>query len=362
MLSSEPVTHVFIAPHPDDAALSCGGLIASLREVGQNVTIISVYSGGPRGDQPLDEYQRAALGFGTKAVWPLTEGFRRDNIPSDVDVRDLVGAASAPWAADPERIAVTQERANTQARQFWQRAAWTRSANVTNRESDGRPVADTVGGQASLEAIDFAAADAIAIRKVEDERYAFFIEASVVSLDLPDAVFRDYAGDEQLLGDVREGDEPPFEILRREILRLEPQMVYFPLGVGGHVDHQLCREVGLALLGEDRRWIMPAPEFANRLTFYEDFPYAWWGDFRGPSHWDRAVDLPAGLEFAPRYSDITDMMERKAAGIRLYGSQTERLFVSDQGMLDDLAGYHARIAMEGGIHGFAERYWTAVRP
>jgi len=26
------MTHVFVAPHPDDVALSCGGLIASLRE------------------------------------------------------------------------------------------------------------------------------------------------------------------------------------------------------------------------------------------------------------------------------------------------------------------------------------------
>ena len=31
------MTHVFVAPHPDDVALSCGGLIGSLRELGQNV-------------------------------------------------------------------------------------------------------------------------------------------------------------------------------------------------------------------------------------------------------------------------------------------------------------------------------------
>ena len=39
------MTHVFIAPHPDDVALSCGGLIASLRELGQNVAILTLYSG-----------------------------------------------------------------------------------------------------------------------------------------------------------------------------------------------------------------------------------------------------------------------------------------------------------------------------
>ena len=42
------MTHVFVAPHPDDVALSCGGLLASLRELGQNVTILTVFSGDGR--------------------------------------------------------------------------------------------------------------------------------------------------------------------------------------------------------------------------------------------------------------------------------------------------------------------------
>ena len=44
------MTHVFVSPHPDDIALSCGGLVASLRELGQAVTIICVFSGGAGGD------------------------------------------------------------------------------------------------------------------------------------------------------------------------------------------------------------------------------------------------------------------------------------------------------------------------
>ena len=51
------MTHVFVAPHPDDVALSCGGLIASLRELGQNVTIITVFSGNGEVED-LSEYQR----------------------------------------------------------------------------------------------------------------------------------------------------------------------------------------------------------------------------------------------------------------------------------------------------------------
>jgi LmbE family N-acetylglucosaminyl deacetylase len=354
------MTHVFIAPHPDDVALSCGGLIASLRDLGQNVTIITVYSGSSA-DAGLNDYQRAALGFGNKAVWPLTEAFRRDNIAPDFELAPVGGAP--PWQADPDRLEITQERANTQARQFWQRAAWTRSANITNLETDARPVADSTGGQASMDRVEFEAADAMAIRKAEEERFAFLMEASVVFLDLPDAVYRGYHGDSELLGRVRDDDQPPYEVLREEILRLEPQTVYFPLAVGGHVDHQLCREVALALLAEGRRWVMPGPSFLGRLSFYEDFPYAWWTDFRGPSEDGRLdIDLPSGVALSAQYSDISDVMDRKAAGIRLYASQIQRLFENEQQMLDDLAGYAARTALYGGRGGYAERYWATVRP
>lgn len=355
------MTHVFVSPHPDDIALSCGGLVASLRELGQTVTILTVYSGSG-GSERLTDYQRAALGFGNKAIWPLTEAFRRENIAPDYPV-DPTPAGMAPWMADPDRLEVTQDRANTQARQFWQRAAWTRSANITAVETNDRPLADSVGGQGSQERVDFEAADAMAIRKAEEERYAYLIEGSVIFLDLPDAVHRGYEGDDQLLGDVRPDDLPPYDELRQEILRLEPQMVYFPLAVGNQVDHQLCREVGLALLAEGRRWVMPGPGFVGRLSFYEDFPYAWWSDFAGPTDTGlQGLDLPAGVVLEAQYSDIADVMERKAAGLSLYASQMPRLFESEQQMLDDLAGFHARTALAGGTNGYAERYWATVRP
>lgn len=359
------MTHVFVSPHADDIALSCGGLVASLRDLGQNVTIITVFSGSSDAPAPAD-YRRTALGFGTKALWPLTEAFRRDNIGADYEITPTP-AGTPPWMADPERLAITQERANTQARQFWQRAAWTRSANITNAETEARPLADSIGAQGSTQPTVYDAADAMGVRKMEEERFAYLMEASVIFLDLPDAVHRGYEGDTQLLGAVRDDDEPPYEILRREILRLEPQMVYFPLAVGNHVDHQLCREVGLALVGEGRRWVMPAESFVGKLSFYEDFPYAWWTDFSGPTDGAAGdnrlgLDLPAGVGLEARYADITDTLDRKAAGIRLYASQLDRLFASEQGMLDDLAGYGARVAAAGGVSGFAERYWATVKP
>ena len=126
----------------------------------------------------------------------------------------------------------------------------------------------------------------------------------------------------------RADDDAPFELLRQEIARLEPQKVYLPLGVGGHVDHQLCREVGVRLLQEGRRWVMPGPDYAGIVTFYEDFPYAWWNDFRSAEDLPGAplAALPPDVSVIAEYADITDQLERKIMGINLYESQMERLF------------------------------------
>ena len=190
------MTHVFIAPHPDDVALSCGGLIASLRELGQNVTIITVYSGQRRRGSPAG-YQREALGFGSKAVWPVTEAFNRSDILADWPTAALVPS----WAATEEGLEATQSEADAAAKRFWQRSSWYRRASVRNESLADQPVMDDLSTQGAVftdEVMEAAAAgDLMARRRVEDERFAYFAEASIVFLDLPDAVFRGYEGDER---------------------------------------------------------------------------------------------------------------------------------------------------------------------
>lgn len=354
------MTHVFVAPHPDDAALSCGGLIASLRELGQSVVIVTVYSGGAHADPTPGEAQRVAVGFGTKTLWPDTQAFDRSNIAAEYPVAVDGGG---PWQADPGRVDATQARADTQARQFWQRAAWTRSANVTNEAHYGRPLRDDLSTQGTLARYDAATNGVADRRKAEDERYAWFIEAAIVDLDLPDATHRGYDGEAALLGEPAPDDEPPVDLLRREIVRLEPQHVYLPAAIGGHVDHRLCRDAGLALLAEPAAWVMPGPSLVGRLSFYEDFPYAWWSDQSARIAFaEQGVELADGMTLEARYADISDQLERKSAGLRVYGSQMPRLFESEQHMLDAVAGFAARTAQAGGLgSSAAERYWSVVR-
>jgi LmbE family N-acetylglucosaminyl deacetylase len=357
------MTHVFVAPHPDDVALSCGGLIASLRELGQNVAIVTVFSGAGSGGS-LTEYQREALGFGSKALWPATEAFNRADIAPDFGPDGEVPA----WAATDDRLEATQQDADASAKRFWQRASWYRRASIRNKPLAGQLLVDDLPTQGAVytdSLVEAAAAgEAMAERRLEDERYAYFAEAAIVFLDLPDAVFRGYEGDAELLGAPRDDDLSLTDVLRREIARLEPQVVYFPLGVGGHVDHQLCREAGVALLAEGRRWVMPGPEWAGRVAFYEDFPYAWWYGFNGlddlpPGSLD---GLPDGTLLTPRYAEVSDQIERKITGIGLYASQLDRLFGGEKAMASAVRRHASTVAGLGGIPGAAERYWHSLVP
>src|SRR5918911_1884659 len=210
------MTHVFVAPHPDDAALSCGGLIASLRELGQNVTIVTVFSGS--GDvHDLSSWQREALGFGTKTMWPVTEAFNRANVRNDWPVYDDPQTAP-PWAATSDRLDATQVDADAAAKRFWQRSSWYRRASIHAESLAGQAVIDELPTQGAVftdEVMDAAAAGELAARRrMEDERFAYFAEASIVFLDVPDAVYRGYEGDGQLLGAPRDDDVDVYQMVR----------------------------------------------------------------------------------------------------------------------------------------------------
>jgi hypothetical protein len=121
--------------------------------------------------------------------------------------------------------------------------------------------------------------------------------------------------------------------------------------------------VGVRLLEEPRRWVMPGPDYAGMVAFYEDFPYALWNDFRGLDGLgaDPFAGLPRDVSLNPVYADITDELETKIMGISLYESQIERLFDGTREMANAVRS-HGRVTAElGGVDGSAERYWVSGR-
>ena len=106
---------------------------------------------------------------------------------------------------------------------------------------------------------------------------------------------------------------------------------------------------------------MPGPEYAGIVTFYEDFPYAWWNDFSSLD--DLPADAPsstcpAEIALMPDYADIGDQLERKITGITLYESQIDRLFGGTQEMARQVRAYARKVALLDGSAASAERYWS----
>jgi LmbE family N-acetylglucosaminyl deacetylase len=58
-----PVAHLFLAPHFDDVALSCGGEVARIVAAGASAAIVTIFAGVPPTEMPLTPY----------AQWHLTE-------------------------------------------------------------------------------------------------------------------------------------------------------------------------------------------------------------------------------------------------------------------------------------------------
>ena len=64
------------------------------------VAMLALPLGSSASSGQLTDYQRRALGFGTKANWPLTEAFRRDNIAAEYSV-DADPAFTTPGRSSP---------------------------------------------------------------------------------------------------------------------------------------------------------------------------------------------------------------------------------------------------------------------
>ncbi|HEU6439575.1 MAG TPA: PIG-L family deacetylase [Terriglobales bacterium] len=310
------MTHVFVSPHPDDAALSCGGLIARLRDGGEPVTILTVYSGAGSLDR-LTPYQRLALGFGSREKWQPSD----DAGLSDAGLTDAATPADASASAPG-------------------------GANL----ADAAPAnaGEGPGAAPTPEQV-------MAVRRAEDESFARFVGASVVFLNLPDAVFRGYEGDAELLGEPRPDDPAPVEELRAALAGLAPDALYLPFAIGGHVDHRGTRRAAMALLAE------PGSPYLDRARFYEDFPYALTTGFERPEQLDPEIpaSLPAGVALTPEYVEMADLLDRRLAGLRAYESQLGRLFGGDSPMASDVRGRATRVGELGGI-GPSERYWRVT--
>jgi LmbE family N-acetylglucosaminyl deacetylase len=194
--------HLFLSPHFDDAALSCGGQIAALTRQGTRVVIYTVMAG-----EPPPGFQHTAFTKELEERWQLGES-------------PIQGRRAEDLAA----------------------------AKVLGAEAEFGPYADCV----------------------------YRIDPETGKALYPDV--------ESIFGEIHPDDTVNRTALAMSF-KLQPgDVIHAPLGVGHHVDHQLVRDMALAL-----EEIYPD----SPIFFYEEYPYKETGDrWKQPSmHWMLRLSL-----------------------------------------------------------------------
>jgi LmbE family N-acetylglucosaminyl deacetylase len=252
--------HIYVQPHFDDAALSCGGAIALQTATGQRVLIVTVFGGVP-----------------------------------------AAGTTLSPFAAQ-----------------------------VHQKMGLGPD-----------------AAEAVRRRREEDAAAAEILKADTLWLEYLDAIYRgtpaQYQSEEALYGTVHANDLPLDEELAGTLMAIHERAplaaIYAPLGIGHHVDHQLCCSA--------------ADRLAQRnvnVKFYEDFPYA----ATAGSLEERQREL--GIAMEPELVEVSGTLQAKEDAVLAYRSQVPQLFGSEDQMrqaVRSFASVQRRTYPGIGI----ERYW-----
>ncbi len=190
------------------------------------------------------------------------------------------------------------------------------------------------------------ASEAVEQRREEDRAALAVLGAEVVHWPYKDCIYRRtsegdflYDSEEALWGGVHPAEEDLLGELvdRLTELPLTPDgALYVPLGVGGHVDHQLTRRA--------------IERARGAVTYYEDYPYAEdcasVGVALGDRRWEAEV---------VRLSE--EALEAKIAAIACYRSQISSLWMDTM----DMVGAVRSFAKRRGAGRPAERYWLPVQ-
>lgn len=189
------------------------------------------------------------------------------------------------------------------------------------------------------------AEDVLSVRRAEDAAAAAVLGCRTRWLGYFDAIYRGdrYEEDGELFGQLQEVEAGLVPMIAEEVLNLPEResesAVYVPLGVGGHVDHQLTFAAGQLLAARG------VPVFA-----YEDCPYA----IHTPAGVDRRLEALGEQVGTPVVVPIGAMIERRITAIAAYTTQVPVIFRFTDDMPGVVAMHAARV---GGDRGPAERYW-----
>ncbi|EER22289.1 MULTISPECIES: PIG-L deacetylase family protein [spotted fever group] len=149
-------------------------------------------------------------------------------------------------------------------------------------------------------------------RNAEDNRFAKQFSLNKINLNFPDSsVLRHTAHSEIIC--------TPHDIRRSFLMQklnkifkyIKPNKIFCPLGIGGHIDHKMVKEICLEIFRNNY----------HNLVFYEDLPYAY--DYKSQYIKD-IIKRTMPLKLHAKYINITSRWYIKEKSIFFYKSQVTK--------------------------------------
>lgn len=183
------------------------------------------------------------------------------------------------------------------------------------------------------------------LRLHEDAAAMEAIGADYMWLNFLDSIYRmpeEYVSDPAIFGPPAPNDPLSAHVaafISELHKRCPDAIVYAPLGVGNHVDHQAVFLAAQSLASGE-----------HTITFYEELPYA----DRVAGSVQRRLKIVGG-QFLPNVIDIDATLARKLSAIDAYVSQVDRLFGGSNAMIESVTSYAEGV--REGDYTYGERLW-----
>jgi LmbE family N-acetylglucosaminyl deacetylase len=194
----------------------------------------------------------------------------------------------------------------------------------------------------------------MAVRRQEDQDALQLLGAQAEHMDLLDCVYRVGAGrkplypDENSLWHNVHSQDPALKHLGGFRLPEAATHVYIPLGVGGHVDHLVVREIGIALYR-----LLEAAGKPATVRFYTEYPYI---ETEGALQ-KALASVPAEIKLTPDPVVLTAPdVAAKVQAVKAYQSQIST-FWQDEFVLEK----RVRTALAAQTNRPTEHYYQVQR-
>lgn len=150
--------------------------------------------------------------------------------------------------------------------------------------------------------------DVSQLRMREERRFATQIDADFIEGRIGDSSILGYSGDEECKASYSDDIRVAEVAELMEKLPPRPAVCFAPAGIGGHVDHQIVRDLALARFGSQ-----------CAMVLYEDLPYA---AMLSDRELDQQIPNYIPAHFVEHFIDITQAIDTKISWLKnCYQSQ-----------------------------------------